>query len=499
MSQVKSMKRLFIKYPHLIKRFIEIIIPATTWAIITLPVWLSFFHPAIVAYFILTFDVYFLYKTLSVTILSTISYLRLRNLSEVNWFEKASILPHFNKIYHAVIIPNYKENAQKIGKTLEHIANQDFPTKRIIVILAVEKREGEEARERAKVLVSKFKGKFAKIYATFHPDLPGEIKGKASNSTWAAKTLNKVIKDKKIDKNYVTVTSCDADALLPKRYFAYLTYAFLTDLERYLHFYWAPVLLYSNFWEVSLPIRLQATISSIVRLATLSRPDSLIQVSTYSLSFVMLEKIGYWDVDIIPEDWHIFLQAFFTLGEKVRTIPLYLIVSRDAIKSKTLLGTFVSRYEQEKRWAWGITDIPYAVNKFFTTDIPILPKFFRVFYVIETHLFWPTSFFILTLGASIPALVNPVFSRTSLGYNLPRLSGLIMTITTLFIAILILIDMRSHPKRPTSFSVAKTPMLLFQWILLPVISFFLSSLPALEAHTRLLLGKRLEYKVTEKI
>lgn len=493
------MHYLFIKYPQMIKRFIEITIPVTTWAIITLPVWLSFFHPAMVAYFILTFDVYFLYKSLSVAILSTIAYLRLKHLSQVNWLVKDKKLPNFNKVYHAIIIPNYKESAEKIRKTLEHIAAQDFPTKRIIIVLAMEEREGYIAKDRAEEIIKAFKNKFAHLYATFHPDLPGEIKGKASNSSWAAKDLNKIITDKGIDKRYITITSCDADGLLPNKYFSYLTYAFLTDPDRYLHFYWAPVLLYSNFWEVPLPIRLQATISSIVRLASLSRPDSLIQVSTYSLSWIMLEKIGFWDVDIIPEDWHIFLQAFFTLGEKVKTVPIYLIVSRDAVKSKTLLGTFISRYEQEKRWAWGITDIPYALHKFFTTDrIPFLPKFFRVFYVIETHIFWPTSFFILTLGASIPALINPVFNRTTLGYNLPRLSGLIMTITTFIVAILIIIDMKSRPKRPTSFSVAKTPILLFQWILLPVIYFFFSSLPALEAHTRLLLGKRLEYKVTEK-
>lgn len=494
------MKQLFIKYPRLIKRTIEIIIPATTWSIITLPIWLSFFHPAIVAYFILTFDVYFLYKSISVAILSTISYLRLKNLSQVNWLQKASKLPNFGKVHHAIIIPNYKETAQKVVKTLEYLAHQEFPTKRIIIILAMEEREGKEAQERARVLISKFNKKFAHISATFHPVLPGEVIGKASNSTWAAKNLSKIIEEKSLDKKYITVTSCDADSLLPNKYYSYLTYIFLTDPDKYLHFYWAPVLLYSNFWEVPLPIRLQATISSIVRLASLSRPDSLIQVSTYSLSLLMLEKIGYWDTDIIPEDWHIFLQAFFTLGEKVRTVPIYLIVSRDAVKSKTLLGTFISRYEQEKRWAWGITDIPYAISKFFTTQhISILPKFFRVFYVIEAHIFWPTSFFILTLGASIPAIINPVFSRTSLGYNLPKLSGIIMTITTIFIVILVIIDMKSHPKRPTSFSVAKTPILIFQWLLLPIISFFFSSLPALEAHTRLLLGKRLEYKVTEKI
>jgi hypothetical protein len=33
---------------------------------------------------------------------------------------------------------------------------------------------------------------------------------------------------------------------------------------------------------------------------------------------------------------------------------------------------------------------------------------------------------------------------------------------------------------------------------MPLVGFFLSALPALISHTALMLGKRLEYKVTEK-
>jgi len=494
------MQKFINKHPKISIRFIEILFPVVTWLIITLPVWLSPFHPAIVAYFILTFDVYFFYKSLTTTIYSTIAYIRLRRLSQTDWRQKAEKLPGFSDLYHTVIITNYKETAEKLRKTLERLADQDFPKKRIFVVLAMEEREGEEAKKRAKILINDFKNKFGLITATFHPDLAGEIKGKASNSAWAAKFISREIKKRHINLDGVTITSCDADSLLPQRYFSYLSFLFLQDTERYYHFYWAPVLLYSNFWEISLPIRIQATISSISRLASLIRADTLIQISTYSLSLKMLENIGYWDRDIIPEDWHIFLQAFFSLGEKVKTIPIYLIISRDAVNGPTFLRAFASRYEQEKRWAWGVTDVPYTVNKFFTAgNIPFLPKFFRLLHVVETHLFWPTSFFILTIAASIPPIINPVFSRTSLGYNLPRMSGFILTITTLFLIVLITIDAKSRPKRPASYSIAKTPLLFFQWILLPLISFFFSSLPALEAHTRLLLGKRLEYKVTKKI
>lgn len=494
------MKKLITRYPKQSERFFEILIPLTTWAIITLPLWLSPFHPALVAYFILTFDVYFFYKSLTTTIYSTWSYLKLKRLSTIDWKMEAEKLPGYARVHHVILIANYKETVEKVRKTLEYIAKQDFPLKRIHIYFAVEEREGSDAHDRVQILIKEFEHTFGSIGATFHPDIDGEVKGKASNSAWAAKQVSRDIRQMKIDPDFVTITSCDADSLLPPKYYSYLTHAFLTDPDRHYHFYWAPVLLYSNFWEVPLPIRIQATISSIVRLSLLTKPDSLIQISTYSLSLSMLESIGYWDTDIIPEDWHIYLQAFFTHGEKVRTIPIYLIVSRDAVRSTTMWRTLHSRYEQEKRWAWGVTDVPYAFKQFFTaTHIPLLPKLFRLFIVLETHIFWPTSFFILTLGASIPALINPVFERTTLGHNLPRMSGLILTMTTVFLIVLIILDAKSRPKRPASFSIAKTPLLLFQWILLPVVSFFFSSLPALEAHTRMLLGKRLEYKVTEKL
>jgi hypothetical protein len=38
-----------------------------------------------------------------------------------------------------------------------------------------------------------------------------------------------------------------------------------------------------------------------------------------------------------------------------------------------------------------------------------------------------------------------------------------------------------------------------EFLLLPVVGFFFSALPGIDAHTRLMFGKYLEYKVTEKV
>ena len=40
---------------------------------------------------------------------------------------------------------------------------------------------------------------------------------------------------------------------------------------------------------------------------------------------------------------------------------------------------------------------------------------------------------------------------------------------------------------------------ILEFLTLPVVGFFFSALPGIDAHTRLMLGKYIEYKVTEKM
>jgi hypothetical protein len=70
------------------QRFFEIVIPTVTWLVITMPLWLSPFHPAVVAYLLIIFNVYFLYKTLKSVILATISYLNIEKSQQLDWWPK---------------------------------------------------------------------------------------------------------------------------------------------------------------------------------------------------------------------------------------------------------------------------------------------------------------------------------------------------------------------------------------------------------------------------
>jgi len=482
------------------QRFLEVIVPVSSWFLITLPLWLSPFHPAIVAYFIIAFDLYFFSKSLSTAYSSVVSYNEIIFHSRIKYDKKLIILKKNKLLKHFIIIPNFQEPIYKLENTVQALVDNNYPAKEsLYLVLAFEKRE-QESFLKAQIIVSKYGQYFKKVIACYHPLKENEEPGKASNQTFAARIVDDFVVKNNINRKNTLITICDADSKLPKNYFSYLSFEYLQDKDRLFHFYWAPVLLYNNFWQLPFFVRMQATLSSILRLAFLSQKENLIQVSTYSTNLWLLNKINFWDTDIIPEDWHVFFQAFFTFGEKVKTIPLFIIVNGDAVYSGGTMRTLANRYEQEKRWAWGVTDVGYVLKRFFQTPhINFWQKIKKIIFIIETHLFWPVSFFILTISASIPPLINPSFKRTVLGLLLPKLSALILTLSSVMLILYIYLDIKLRQKVNMKTGIANLPLLVIQWYLLPVVSFFFSSLPALDAHTRILLGKKLKYKVTEKV
>jgi len=478
----------------------EIIVPLSSWFLITLPLWLSPFHPALVAYFIIAFDLYFFSKSMSTAYACVVSYNEILFHNTIKYAKKLKKIKNYEFLKHFILIPNYKEHLHKLEETIDELIKNDYPDKNsLYLILAFEKRE-EEAIDKSQLISREYKKYFKKVISCYHPLATNEEPGKASNQTFAAKIVDEFVMKYNFDRKNVLITICDADSKLPKNYFSYLSFEYLKDKNRLFHFYWAPVLLYNNFWQLPFMVRMQATLSSILRLAFLSQKENLIQVSTYSTNLWLLKKINFWDTDIIPEDWHVFFQAFFTFGGKVKTIPLFTIVNGDAVFSGGTMKTLANRYEQEKRWAWGVTDVGYVLKKFFQTpNIDFWAKFKKIAFIIETHLFWPTSFFILTISASLPPLINLSFRRTVLGLLLPKLSALILTLSSGMLILYIYLDIKLRQKVNMKTSFSNLPLLIVQWYLLPVVSFFFSSLPALDAHTRILLGKKLEYKVTEKV
>ncbi len=489
-------------------RFLEMIPGLISWNIILFLIWGSFLIPRVVAYFVIAFLIFWLYQSFKAAFLGIRGYIKIDQNQKINWHEKYTAEKkdgwlNWQEIKHMVIIPNYDESVRTLSKNLNSLADQKNlkPEEKLIVVLAMEKR-AKGHKQRAEELISNYKNSFFELFATYHPaDIAGEIKGKASNEAWAAKKAKeKLTGNPVIDFDKLTVTSCDADARFNSNYFSALTYEFAKPKNRYSRFWQAPIFGHNNLNQVPAPIRIVSVISNIIYLAHLQEPDGLFfNHSAYSLSYRLLNDVGYWDTDIIPEDWHIFLQSFFHTKGKTTVKPIFAPVSIDAPEGKTYWQALKNRYLQCQRHAWGATDIPYAIQKtLYHKEIPLLVRLLRTAKLIQTHILWATNWFILTLGAALPPLLNPKFFQTSLGYNLPKLSQTILTICLISLAITIILDWKLQPEKDKNLSFWQKILYLLQWLLMPVATLFMSVLPGLDAQTKLLFGKRLEYWVTKK-
>lgn len=493
-------RKLIIKYPQKTQRILEILPGFTSWAFILFPVWGSIFWPVGVAYFIIAFNVYWLYKSTTLAWAGISSYYRIQAWEKYDWMGDVAGFADWKEVKHVIVLPTYKEPGDILVRTLEALENQTIGAKQVIPVIAMESRAGDEINSsREKQLREKFKDSFAGLYFYYHPtNLTGEVVGKSSNAAWAGKEFKKELdkhKDWKIDS--MTISSVDCDVALHPNHLAALTYMFLDDPHRYRKIWQGAIVFYNNIERIPWPMRVFNRMSSVINMAQLSRPDRLINFSTYTLSLKLMDEINYWDTDVIPEDYRIFFKTYFATAGEVEVEPLFISVSADAAEADGFWSTYTNTYEQVKRWAWGASDDAYILKHYFLdTKAPFWDKTIRVFKVIEDHFMWPVNWFIITIGANMPPLLNENYSRTVIGKTLPQVSSTILTLSLASLMAMIFIDLKARPKRDLPWW--RKILSPFEFILLPVVGFFFSALPGLDAHTRLMMGKYMEYRVTEK-
>lgn len=498
----KSLISNYINYhPIRTQRGLEILTGLIPWLIIVFLLAGSFFLPEAVAYTVLAFNIYWLYRSIQMTVFATTAYLNIRATEKVNWM--ARLANHnWKEIKHIIVVCNYKEPVEIIERNLNALLRQNLPPENFIVVIAMEQREGETAREREKILTEKYRNKFERFIVTYHPLVAGETVGKHSNESYAVQFVKKILVEKdKISLQNIVVSVSDADHVFPDQYFSLLTYKFLTCKDKFNNFFQAPQFSYNNLHRVPLLVRLPSIIGAIYMLSTLQKTSRRFNLAAvYSMSLQLLENIGYWDIDYIPEDWHLFFKSYFKLHGKVAITPLFLPIYIDAAESSSTWKTYQNSYQQLKRWAWGVVDIPYVTKQFFLhPEIPFWDKLIRLSLVFEWHFMWSSSWFLITLGATLPTVLNPVFTRTALGHNLSQISGSILTICLVGLLAIIIIDTLLNPEKKHKVLTLLHPFTYLQWVFLPVFGLIFGALPGLESQTRLMLGKYMDYRVTEKV
>lgn len=492
---------IFRKYPFQTQRFLEILPGFTSWSLILFPFWGSLLIPEIVAYYIIFFSVYWLYRSITMAVLATVAHFRIQASEKYDWMSDLATLPRAKNIQHIIVIPTYKEPISTLRRTLDTLQKQTLPLQQLHIMISFEDREGDPAREKAATLHSEYRGVFGNVWTTYHPDIAGEVKGKSSNTSWGAKIAKKHLVDEQgVAIDDITISSEDADALFHPNYFAALTFRFLSEPKPYNRIWQPSIMFYNNIWKVPAPVRVLASVFSVTQMFVLMRQDRLVNFSTYSISLKLVNEVGFWDTDVIPEDYRMFFKCYFAKKGDLEVIPMFIPVFCDAAESNGWWPTMKNQYEQIKRWAWGVSDDAYILKQWLLAEnVPFWDKTVRVFKTIEDHFLWPVNWFAITLGGLLPPLLNENFNRTILGKTLPQVTSAILTLSLVSLLTIFVIDARSRPPRPTGTSRARHLLQPFEFLLLPVVGFFFSALPGIDAHTRLMFGKYIEYKVTEKV
>ncbi|MCL4208856.1 glycosyltransferase family 2 protein [Patescibacteria group bacterium] len=496
-------KRYFRRHPVRTQRALEILPGFFSWSLILFPFWGSLVFPTAVAYYVICFAVYWLYRSMNMSLLSVLAHFKINASKRFDWVAdlKKSFPKNWDSIHHIIVVPTYKEPITTLQRTLQALSTQTYALKNIHIMVSFEEREGQAAIEKGKQLQKEFGHIFGDLWTTLHPDIEGEVKGKSSNTCWGAIQAKKhLVDEKKIPIEKITITSEDADALFHKHYFSNLTFEFLKSEKPFNTIWQGNIVFYNNIWRVPAPVRVLASIFSVTQMYILMRQDRLVNFSTYSTSLKHVEEIGYWDTDVIPEDYRLFFKSYFAKKGDFEVQPIFLPIYADAAEAEGTWATYVNQYEQLKRWAWGASDDAYIIKQYVLTEgVPFWDKTIRVLKVIEDHFLWPVNWFAITVSAILPPLLNEEFSRTILGKTLPQVISLLMTLSLVAMVTIFVIDAINRPPRPQKRKLISIIVQPLEFLLLPLIGFFFSALPGLDAHTRLMLGKYIEYKVTEKV
>lgn len=405
---------------------------------------------------------------------------------------------HPDELQHILIMPHVKEPESIMRDTLEHIKNQTFNTKQINIVLAAEAADPNGVSVSEK-LREEYKEYFNNVWITNHVLGPEEIVGKAANMNWAAREIYEKIQELGWDMKKTTITSIDADSKLDPEYFSYMSYKYLTLEDSEYKYYTAAMVFYNNIWKLPFYARVKNSSHTIFNTANLVREDKLVPFSTYTTSFWVLEQINFWDPWVTPEDYHLFFKGIFRFNNKVSTIPLFLKTMSDAAEGEGHWATIKNNYLQSRRWAWGISDDGWVIKQFFKN---FFKSSFRSKYLALHMLFDHTMglsiAFLVLLGGFLPGLINPEFKTETAGVLFPIISGQFVSITMIFLLMTILLDFYLKPT-PKDMPWWRNITRIVEWVIQPFASFFLTALPGLEAQTRLMFGKYLEYYVTKKV
>jgi cellulose synthase/poly-beta-1,6-N-acetylglucosamine synthase-like glycosyltransferase len=467
----------------------------------------SWLFPAMVAIFVICFCFYYLFRIFYFSLHQVVAYFKVKNHMKIDWMKELKKIKEKNwkDIYHVIILPTYKEDQKIIEEGMDSLINSEYPKEKMIVVLAIENRAGDAAKKMAEDVKRKYSDKFFKFLISVHlDDIVGEIGGKGSNVASAGQEVKKLLDDLKISYENVLVSPFDIDTKIYPQYFNCLTWYYLTEKDP-MHASYQPVPIYNNnIWSSPAFARVISTSSTFWQMIQQERSEKLTTYSSHAIPGKVFFEVGY-PKNVVSDDSHIFWRAYFYYDGNYRVVPIYYLLSMDTVLAKNFFKTAINQYKQQRRWAWGCTEIQYIAFGFLQNKkIPLRHKIGHLYTILDGYWSWATAALLLLLLGWLPILLGGKgFNFTVLSFNLPIFTSRIMTISMfgMFVsAILSIMLLPPMPKNiPYFVRLRKKTFIFLQWVFLPVTLIIFGSLPALDAQIRMMVGRYLGFWVTEKV
>ncbi len=468
----------------------------------------SWLVPSWVAIFVIVFCFYYLFRIFYFSAHQITGYFRVKKNMKRNWLYDLKKINNRNwkDIYHLVILPTYKEPVEIIEESINSLISADYPKEKMIVALAVEQRAGAKYKEQAEKISKKYANSFFKFMFFVHPDgVKGELAGKGSNTSFAGKKIKEELIDKlNIPYQNVLVSTFDIDTKIFPQYFACVTWFYLTE-KNPVNASYQPIPVYNNnIWSAPAFARVVSTSNTFWQMIQQERSEKLTTYSSHTTPAKVFFEVGYPN-NVVCDDSRIFWRSYLYYDGNYRVVPIYYLVSMDAVMAKGLWRTIINQYKQQKRWAWGCAEIPYLMFGFLQNKkISFWKKVSHIYTILDGYWSWATAALLLFALGWLPILLGgKSFNFTVLSFNLPILTGRIMTISMFGMIISAILSTMLLPPVPKNIKWyarwAKKSTVFLQWVLLPVTLILFGSVPALDAQIRLMIGKYMGFWVTEKV
>ena len=414
----------------------------------------------------------------------------------------AEAYPKPSSLYHAVIIATYNEGYDILEPTIQSLLASDYDPARMIVVLAYEARGGEPIEETVMKLSATYGDRFKTFLPVKHPaDMPNEVIGKGGNITFAGYALAEWLDEQKIEYKNVIVTTLDADNRPHSGYFSYVAYEYIVNPYRKRRSYQPIAVYFNNIWDAPAPMRVIATGNSFWNITVSLRPHALRNFASHSQPMDALAEMDYWSTRTVVEDGHQYWRSYFHFKGDYAVVPIHVPIDQDAVLASTYIKTLKAQFIQLRRWAYGASDIPYVAVQLFNKKrlVPFWQTFAQLIRLIDSHLTWAISAFIVTFGAWVPLLLNEYSSRSIVAHELPQFISAIQKIALLALFVSVFWAFKLLPPRPARYKRHRSIGMLLQWVLMPVTSIVYNASAAMVSQTRLFFGRYLEkFDVTDK-